>query len=85
MSERPQVESGSAPSRLSPTQWLALVLAALALVFILMNRDSTTINFFGATVRAPLWLVLVVIFAVGWLTGVLMTRRKQKRGAATAK
>lgn len=85
MNERAQTDSGSAPSRLSPTQWLALVLAALALVFILMNRDSTTINFFGATVRAPLWLVLVVIFAVGWLTGVLMMRRKQKRGAATAK
>lgn len=84
MSAQAPIEGSSAQFRLTSAQWLALVLATLALVFILMNRDTTSINFFGATVQAPLWLVLVVIFAVGWLTGVMTTRRKQKRTAAQA-
>ncbi|WP_199256966.1 LapA family protein [Tomitella fengzijianii] len=79
MSERAVSDRSSFLSRLSFTQWIAVVLAILAIIFVLMNRDTTSISFFGVTVSAPLWLTLILVFAVGWLTGVL-TMRKRRRG-----
>lgn len=57
--------------------WCALALLVLALVFILQNRASTSIEIFTLTISAPLWLILVISVAVGLLIGVLLrTRRK---------
>lgn len=60
--------------RLTPRRVLAVVLILLAAVFVLQNRRSTSIELFWLSVQAPLWLVLVVIFAVGWVAGFLFER-----------
>lgn len=80
MDDPARSESSSFLSPLSFAQWLALALSILALVFILMNRDATSINFFGATVSAPLWLTLILVFAVGWLTGLFTMRKRHNVG-----
>ncbi len=60
--------------RVTPRRVLAAVLVLLAVLFVLQNRNSTSIDLFWISLQAPLWLVLVVIFAVGWLAGFLFER-----------
>ncbi|MFE6859445.1 hypothetical protein [Nocardia sp. NPDC057668] len=64
-------------SRISPTQWLALALVVVAVIFIAANRTKVSIEFLLMTITSPMWLVLLVMFAVGWLTGILMSRRRR--------
>jgi putative membrane protein len=60
---------------MSPRRILALVVAALTLIFIVQNRDTVQIQFFTLTVTAALWLILVIMVVVGVLIGVLVSRR----------
>lgn len=62
----------SGESRISAGQWLAIVLTVLAVVFILENRDRVEIEFLLISIRSPMWLVLLVMFVVGWLAGMLV-------------
>ncbi|MGG7102404.1 hypothetical protein [Rhodococcus sp. 24CO] len=39
--------------------------------------SATTIQLFWVSVRSPLWLTLVVILLLGWIAGLLTTRRKK--------
>ena len=64
----------SVVSRISATQWLALVLTVLAVVFIIENRNRVDIEFLLITIRSPMWLILLVMFVVGWLAGILVRR-----------
>lgn len=64
-------------SLLTPRNVLAAVLVALAVIFILQNRSTTTIQLFWVSVQSPLWLTLVVILLLGWVAGLLTTRRKR--------
>ncbi|BCK54860.1 hypothetical protein [Nocardia wallacei] len=64
----------SVASRMSAGQWLAVVLTVLAVVFIVENRNRVEIEFLLITIRSPMWLVLLVMFAVGWLAGMLVRR-----------
>jgi len=61
-------------SRISVTQWVAIVLTVLAVVFIIENRHRVDIELLAITIRAPMWLVLLVMFVVGWLAGMLFRR-----------
>jgi uncharacterized integral membrane protein len=61
-------------SRISATQWLAIVLTVLAVLFIIENRHRVEIEFLLITIRSPMWLVLLVMFVVGWLAGLLVRR-----------
>ncbi|WP_245718210.1 hypothetical protein [Nocardia miyunensis] len=54
-------------SRVSLTQWLAIILTVLAIIFIVENRHRVNIEFPLVTIRSPMWLVLLVMFVVGWL------------------
>ncbi|QXF83301.1 LapA family protein [Rhodococcus pyridinivorans] len=60
--------------RVTPRRALAAVLVPLAALFVLQNRNSTSIDLFWISLQAPLWLVLVIIFAVGWVAGFLFAR-----------
>ncbi|MFE2959327.1 LapA family protein [Nocardia tengchongensis] len=62
-------------ARISPKQWVAIVLTVLAVLFILENRHKVDIEFLLMTIRSPMWLVLLATFAVGWLVGLLARRR----------
>ncbi|NKY49884.1 DUF1049 domain-containing protein [Nocardia vermiculata] len=72
-------EKRSILSRVSPTQWVALVLLVLAIIFVAENRGRTSIEFLLIEITSPMWLVLLVMFAVGWLAGVLTMRRRGRR------
>lgn len=58
--------------------WVGLAIAGVLAVFVMQNRDSTTIELLWMTYRAPQWLTLLVVFGVGWLVGSLV-RRNRKR------
>ncbi len=60
--------------RVTPRRVLAVVLVLLAALFVLQNRNTTSIDLFWISLQAPLWLVLVVIFAIGWVAGFLFAR-----------
>jgi len=55
--------------------WLALVLAVIAVAFIAQNRDRVPVHLFWLTVTSPMWLLLTALFAAGWLVGALIRRR----------
>ncbi len=55
---------------------IGLVVAALIALFIVQNRDTVKIHLFTLSVSAPLWLLLVVMVALGMLIGFLLSRRR---------
>lgn len=63
-------------ARISPNQWVAIILTALVVVFIAANRHRVDIEFLLMTIRSPMWLVLLVTFVIGWLAGLLTRRRR---------
>ncbi|WP_236077661.1 DUF1049 domain-containing protein [Rhodococcus sp. P1Y] len=52
------------------------MLVILAVVFIAENRYRTTIELFWLKITSPLWLILLVLFAVGFAAGRLSARRR---------
>ncbi len=77
------VEQGTAGSgtgrggSFGPRQVVALLLAVVAMVFVLQNRGETTLAFFGVSFAAPLWLYTLIALLVGGLIGALLSRRKR--------
>lgn len=57
--------------------WIPLVLVIAAIVFIAQNRADSRITLLWAEVVAPLWVVLAVLFLVGFLAGWLRGRRRR--------
>ncbi|GLZ81914.1 hypothetical protein Afil01_67210 [Actinorhabdospora filicis] len=74
-----QQAGGKTPGkfRITPKMVLGAIIIVLAVWFVLANRDSARVQLFVTSVGAPLWLVLLVTFLAGWLTGWLLRRRKQ--------
>ncbi|MFF2060124.1 LapA family protein [Rhodococcus qingshengii] len=70
-----ETRNRSARSLLTSRNLLASLLVVLSLIFILQNRAATTIQLFWVSVQSPLWLTLVVILFLGWIAGLLTTRR----------
>ncbi|WP_406238781.1 hypothetical protein [Nocardia sp. NBC_01009] len=71
-------ENRSILARISPTQWVALSVTVLAVVFVAENRSKVSIEFLLITIRSPMWLILLTMFVIGWVTGVLTMRRRSK-------
>ncbi|MCV2393895.1 LapA family protein [Actinotalea sp. M2MS4P-6] len=69
--------SGKQESSVTPRRVLAVVLAALAVVFMIQNSERVTVNVFGIEVTTWLWLVLAVMTAIGIGVGLLLARRKK--------
>lgn len=64
-------------SRISARQWVAIVLAVLAVIFVAQNHHRVDINILTVTISSPMWLVLLIMFLVGWIVG-LLTRRSRR-------
>ncbi|WP_228536464.1 hypothetical protein [Nocardia sp. XZ_19_231] len=64
--------------RVSPTQWVAIGLSILAIIFVFENRGKVSVEFLLITISSPMWLILLTMFIVGWIAGVLTTRRAHK-------
>jgi uncharacterized integral membrane protein len=63
---------------ISPKVIVAGVILAAAIWFILVNRGRVSIHLWVPTVTAPMWLVLLITFAGGLVTGLLVKRDKRK-------
>lgn len=56
-------------SGLTAGNWFAILLAVLAIAFIVQNREQVSIDIFFVSARLPLWVSLALVFIVGWLSG----------------
>jgi lipopolysaccharide assembly protein A len=70
---------GATGSFLTPQRISAGILAILALIFVLQNRDDVTMQFLGIQVTATLWFASLALLVVGVLIGVLWTTRRKAR------
>ncbi|MGY1669050.1 LapA family protein [Geodermatophilus sp. SYSU D00710] len=77
MADRPATSS---PQRraasLRPGQVVALVLAVVAVVFIVQNRERLTVDLFTVDVSAPVWLILTIMVLLGTAVGWLLRSRR---------
>lgn len=72
-------ETGSAVGRFLARRWLPIVVVVLVVVFVAQNRSEVAVHLFWATVTAPLWLVLSLIFLLGILVGAYRARSRSRR------
>ncbi|MFT2817733.1 hypothetical protein [Leifsonia sp. A12D58] len=66
-------------ARLTPMNWIALVLFILTVIFIIQNTSTVSIDLLWISVRSPQWLTISVIFLIGWLCGYFTRRRKNSK------
>lgn len=62
--------------RLPARFWIGLVIAILAAVFILQNRQTARVQLFVVTVSMPLWIAMTICALAGLLIGLLARRRR---------
>ncbi|MCV7224944.1 DUF1049 domain-containing protein [Mycolicibacterium komossense] len=77
-----EAPSAGAPSkrghrRVAFRYWVALILVALAALFIAQNRDRPRVHILWITVESPMWFILTVMLAMGILVGLLLRRRRR--------
>ncbi|GAC68780.1 lipopolysaccharide assembly protein LapA domain-containing protein [Gordonia soli] len=58
-------------------QWLPILLAVIAVVFIVQNRQRTRIDFLFLHVTTPLWLTLTIVCLIGVVIGWFARRRRR--------
>lgn len=69
--------SGAGKDR-STSRWVvALVLLAVAVVFVVENRDLTEIRLLIPVVLMPLWAALAITLVIGLVVGWLVGRRRR--------
>jgi uncharacterized integral membrane protein len=56
-----------------------IVIAVVAIWFILANTHKASITFWVVTVTSPMWLTLAGTFLGGMLTSLLLTRSRARR------
>ncbi|MGH1561128.1 lipopolysaccharide assembly protein LapA domain-containing protein [Mumia sp. DW29H23] len=59
-------------------RWLPLVLLVVAIVFVVQNRDGTTISFLFLEWSSPLWFTLALVLLVGVAIGWALKGRRGK-------
>ena len=69
--------SGGRARRIAARHWLAIILVALAAIFIAQNRERPRVHILWITVESPMWLLLTVMFVVDILVGLLLRRRRR--------
>lgn len=60
--------------QLGPRRIVALIAAALVILFVVQNRDRVSMHLFTIAISAPLWTALVVVAALGLVCGYLLKR-----------
>ncbi len=80
-------DSSSKPSfwsKVKPSHWIAVILVLLAILFVVQNRGPVSVELFWLSVQSPQWLILALMFGVGWVSGYLATRRRANAKQAAA-
>jgi len=65
--------------KLSPRAIVAIVLGVLVLIFALLNLEDASIDFGVSSVTMPLVFVIAVVGAIGFGTGILFSRHRDRR------
>jgi uncharacterized integral membrane protein len=83
MANQPQqpAKEGWRPTK---KQIIAAIIAVVALVFVLQNTNKGHFHFLWFDFEAPMWIWLLVVFAGGIATGLLIASRRARRKAAQA-
>ena len=71
-------------ARVPAKEIVTLVILAAALWFIFAHSQDVKVRLWVPTVSAPLWIVLLVTFAVGMLLGLIAPRYMRRRRAKAA-
>lgn len=61
---------------LSVKNWIAIVGAIAALVFILQNQQRVRVQLLFLDLNAPLWIALGVVVLIGWIIGRFSFRKR---------
>lgn len=61
---------------LTVKNWIAIVGAIIALVFILQNQQRVRIEILFLNLNAPLWIALGVVLLIGWVIGRFSFRKR---------
>ncbi len=64
--------------KITPRVVIAFLLGAVSVVLLVENRASTRIHLLVTTVTMPLWLALLLMFAIGLALGWLLRRRRRE-------
>lgn len=60
---------------------IAGVIIVLTVWFILANTEEVSIKLWLVRVETPMWIMITIVFAAGWIVGALLRRRSAKRRA----
>jgi LPXTG-motif cell wall-anchored protein len=69
--------AGRRVRRFALRYWVAIILVALAAIFIAQNRDRPRVHILWITVESPMWFILTAMLVVGILIGLLLRRRRK--------
>jgi len=64
---------------LSPKAIGGIVIGVVALIFIFSNTGEIPLKFLWIEIAAPAWLMLLILFAGGFVTGLLFGRRRYRK------
>lgn len=81
--DQPGQPAGPRGFHLTGRQILAIVLAVLALIFILQNTDTTGVRLIVPKVHVPLFVALLIAAALGSIVTFLLMWRRQRRRERT--
>jgi uncharacterized integral membrane protein len=65
--------------KITPKSITVVVIVVAAVWFILVNTQRVSIYLWVPKITSPMWLVLLLTFAGGLLTGLLLRRRGDRR------
>ncbi len=86
MSTKPTLEGARRRSAWTPRRIILTVVLSYALILVLANRNSVSVNFVFFRTEASLFVVLLLAvalgFIVGWLFDDLRDRRRRRREAS---
>ncbi|MGO4592805.1 LapA family protein [Leifsonia sp. 2TAF2] len=74
----------SAFVRFLKRKWLAIVLIALLVIVAIQNgvgNDQATIYVLWTQVQMPTWLLVLIVFLIGGITGWILARNRAARRA----
>lgn len=79
---RPNSASADTPSPITPRRVVAAILVAAAVAFIVQNTNTIEVTWLFFGFSAPLWLLTVVLLAVGFVVGWFVGRpaRRDRKG-----
>lgn len=74
-----QPDTTASKARVTPRLVVAVLLIAVAVLFIVQNREDARVNLLWFDFTMSLWLVLLLVFLGGMASGALLWRRRAAR------